>query len=212
MRSASLARRIGPLVASTTVLASMLVLRHERRPSTRRCCRSLRFAPLRPFLRFLRMSSQPHITRDGILARRGEGLRVERISVSAALGPSDTALPPTVWRVTLEGPFPPARPALRDLRRRTAGRVRLADAWRTWADQGHRRLLGPDRADLPPGTRVVWSQSPVSSPRSANRRRSRCVPSRSTTRLAEVRTRWPRPSTTSATRHFGRRTSTGRWS
>ena len=44
---------------------------------------------------------------DGILARRGEGLRVERISVPAALGTSDSALPPTVWRVTLEGRFPP---------------------------------------------------------------------------------------------------------
>jgi hypothetical protein len=44
---------------------------------------------------------------DGILARRSEGLRVERISVPAALGSSDPDFPPMVWRVTLEGSFPP---------------------------------------------------------------------------------------------------------
>lgn len=44
---------------------------------------------------------------DGILARRSDGLTVERISVPAALGNSHPALPTTVWRVTLEGRFPP---------------------------------------------------------------------------------------------------------
>ncbi len=107
MRSTSLARRIGPLVASAALLASMVVPAAQAatagamRPLvlTRRDPSSVPSLP--PEL----LAAAHHA--NGVLVRRSQGLTVERISVPAALGSSDPALPPTVWRVTLEGRYPP---------------------------------------------------------------------------------------------------------
>jgi hypothetical protein len=108
VRTSSLARRVGPLVASAAVLAWLLVPPAQAAvgdsPTRLRAPMSaaaLAVPSLPPELVAATRNA------DGVVVRRGDGLTVERISVPAALGASDPSLSATVWEVMLEGRFPP---------------------------------------------------------------------------------------------------------
>jgi hypothetical protein len=97
---------MGPLVASAALLASAVV------PAAR----AATVDAMRPLAVVRRVSAVPALPPEvlaaahqanGVLVRRSQGLTVERIPLPAALGHSDPELGSTVWRVTLDGRFPP---------------------------------------------------------------------------------------------------------